>query len=137
MRILALDVGDKRVGVAVNDPMGWHKAQPLKLVLRSDILKELPKMIEEYNIKKIIVGIPKNEDESLSEQGKKIMHFVRKLEKTVSVPLITWDETLTSLEAEKILIEADVSRKKRKKSIDKLAATLILQSYLNHEESHS
>ena len=138
MRILGLDVGDKRVGVAINDPMGWGKAQPLATLERKNLLHELPKIIEEYNIEKIVIGIPHTTGEKLSAQAKKIARFSKEIEKTMKLPIVLWDETLSSVEAEEILISADVSRKKRKKLSDKVAATLILQSYLLscHSEEH-
>ncbi len=78
MRILGLDVGDKRVGVAINDPMGWGKAQPLTVIPTKDFLSELPKIIEEYKIEKIVVGIPHSAGEKMSAQAKKITHFAKK-----------------------------------------------------------
>lgn len=137
MRILGLDIGDKRIGVAINDPLGWNKAQPLKVIERLYFLGELPKIIDEYNIERIVAGIPKGDKGELTPQAKKNMKFVEEIKKKVSVPIILWDETLSTYEAESILIEADVSRKKRKKISDKLAAAIILQSYLNHESNAS
>jgi len=136
-RILGLDIGDKRVGVAINDPLGWNKAQPLKVIERIHFLNELPKIIDEYTIEQIVAGIPKGEKGELTPQAKKTLKFIEEIKKKVSVPIVLWDETLTTYEAESILIEADVSRKKRKEISDKLAAALILQSYLNHESNAS
>jgi len=137
MRILGLDIGDKRVGVAINDPLGWNKAQPLKVIERINFFNELPKIIDEYSIQTIVAGIPKGEKGELTPQARKNLKFVEEIKKKVSVPIVLWDETLTTYEAESILIEADVSRKKRKEISDKLAAALILQSYLNHESNAS
>ncbi len=137
MRILGLDIGDKRIGLAVNDPLGWNKAQPLKVIERIHFLNELPKIIDEYNIETIVAGIPKGDRGELTPQARKIMKFIDEIKKKVSMPIILWDETLSSFEAESILISADVSRKKRKEISDKLAAAIILQSYLNHESNAS
>ena len=98
---------------------------------------DLPKIIDEYTIEQIVAGVPQGEKGELTPQAKKTLKFIEEIKKKVSVPIVLWDETLTTYEAESILIEADVSRKKRKEISDKLAAALILQSYLNHESNAS
>src|SRR3989338_1847674 len=132
MRILGLDIGDKRCGVAINDPMGWGKAQPLMTIETEFFFDELPKVVKEYKIEKIVVGIPQSDGITHSAQAKKIEQFSEKIKQKMKLKMIHWDETLSSKEAEEFLITMGVSRKKRKFLTDKIAATLILQSYLNH-----
>lgn len=131
MRIMGLDVGEKRIGVAVSDLLGYI-AQGISVVKREDI-EELKKIVGDYNIEKIVVGLPKNMDGSIGEQAKKVLAFMENLKKEINLPILTWDERLTTKEAEGVLLRADLSRAKRKKVIDKLAAVLILQSYLDSQ----
>ena len=131
-RLLALDVGEKRIGVAMSDELGWT-AQPLMVIERKNIewdLAILKKTIEAHQIKKIIVGLPMSLSGKMTEQTKKVLRFMEACKKAWSVPMETWDEALTTQQAEDVLIEANVSRKKRKKVVDKLAAVFILRSYL-------
>ena len=130
-RILGLDVGEKRIGVAVSDLLGYI-AQGISVVKRKDI-EELKKIVSDYNIERIIVGLPKNMDGSIGEQAKKALAFIEDLKKEIDLPILTWDERLTTKEAEGVLLKADLSRAKRKKVIDKLAAALILQGYLDSQ----
>lgn len=133
MRILGLDIGDKRIGVAISDPLGWT-AQTLKTLERKGIktdLEEIIRIMNEYNIEKIVVGLPKNMNGSLGPASEKVMKFCDKLKEKTNKEIIFEDERLTTMAAERILIDADVSRKKRKGVIDSVAATFILQSYLD------
>lgn len=135
MRILGLDVGSKTIGVAVSDEMGWT-AQGLKTIqIQEDEQKsgipELEEIIREYGIEKIIVGLPKNMNGTIGPRGEISLQFAKLLKNRFSLPVELWDERLTTMAAERILLTADVSRKKRKKVIDKMAASLILQSYLD------
>ncbi len=132
-RILGLDVGEKRIGVAVSDPLGYT-AQGISTIKREDVV-DLKKIVGDYNIEKIVVGLPKNMDGSVGEQGKKILAFIEDLKKEINLPILTWDERLTTKEAEGVLLRADLSRAKRKKVIDKLAAALILQNYLDSQRT--
>ena len=133
-RIMGLDVGDKTIGIALSDPLGWT-AQGLKTVQRTGIKKDLQKLgeiIKEYDVKKIVVGLPKNMDGTIGPQCQKVLEFNEKLGKRFTdIEIIQWDERLTTVAAERTLIEADVSRKKRKEVIDKIAAVHILQGYLD------
>lgn len=136
MRIMCLDVGQKRVGVAVSDPMGWT-AQGIKTVIRqensnNDIL-EIKRIISEYKVEKIVIGLPKNMNNTIGPQGEKVMEYARIIENKCKIPVIFFDERLSTMAVERTLIEADVSRKKRKNVIDKLAAVYILQSYLDSQ----
>ncbi|MEG6534765.1 Holliday junction resolvase RuvX [Caldifermentibacillus hisashii] len=140
MRILGLDVGSKTIGVAVSDELGWT-AQGLKTIqIQEDEQKsgipELEEIIREYGIEKIIVGLPKNMNGTIGPRGEISLQFAKLLKNRFSLPVELWDERLTTMAAERILLTADVSRKKRKKVIDKMAASLILQSYLDSFGSH-
>ncbi|TLS39297.1 Holliday junction resolvase RuvX [Pseudalkalibacillus caeni] len=138
MRILGLDVGSKTIGVAVSDEMGWT-AQGIETVKRNphhgDVLPErLKEIIKSYELDKIVVGLPKNMDGSIGPSGKICMEFAEQLRESYEVPVMMWDERLTTMAAERMLISADVSRKKRKKVIDKMAAVMILQGYLDSNQ---
>jgi putative Holliday junction resolvase len=140
MRILGLDVGSKTIGVAVSDELGWT-AQGLKTIqIQEDEQKsgipELEEIIQEYGIEKIIVGLPKNMNGTIGPRGEISLQFAKLLKNRFGLPVELWDERLTTMAAERILLTADVSRKKRKKVIDKMAASLILQSYLDSLGSH-
>ncbi len=138
-RILGLDVGQRRIGLAISDGLGLT-AQPLSLLKRNSIsrdLAELKKIIADRDIKKIVVGLPLNMNGSTGKMAIEVLDFVKLLKDNLSPPVITWDERLTSLQAERLLLEADISRKKRKGIIDKLSAQLILQGYLDNKESRN
>lgn len=132
-RIMALDVGDATIGVAVSDLMKIT-AQGVKTIKRQGInkdLEEIEKIIKEKDVEKIIIGFPKNMNGTVGPQGEKVIKFCEKLKKKVNISIELWDERLTTVAAQRSLLEADVSRQKRKKVIDMIAATFILQSYLD------
>lgn len=132
-RFMGLDVGDKTIGVAISDPF-FITAQGHSTIIRTGIKKDIQKLkdiIEENEITKIIVGLPKNMNNSIGPQGEKVLNFVNRLKKELDNEIILQDERLTTISAERILIEGNVSRKNRKKVIDKVASTYILQSYLD------
>jgi len=133
MRIMGLDVGDKRIGIALSDLMGWT-AQGLKTLERrntKDDLKELEKIANENQVHKIVVGLPINMNGTLGPQSEKVQKFAEALKNRTNLEMIYWDERLSTVAAERSLIQADVRRKKRKTVIDKVAATYILQNYLD------
>lgn len=133
MRILGLDVGDKTIGVAISDELGWT-AQGLEVIRRrklEDDLLRLVEIIDAYNVDEIVVGLPKNMNGTIGSRAKITVEFSETLRTKVTVPIKLWDERLTTASAERTLIEADVSRKKRKQVVDKMAAMLILQGYLD------
>lgn len=135
MRTLALDVGTKTIGVAVSDEHGIT-ANGITTIRRKNIksdLNLLGKFVDQYNPSELLVGIPYNIDRSVSNRGKEILRFALSLKKRFSIPVKFWDESFSTTEAERALIEADMSRKKRKKVIDKMAAVLILQGYLENK----
>ncbi len=132
MRVLALDFGEKRIGVAVSDPLGII-AQGVTVITRKDPetdLKEIEKIVGEYKAESVVVGMPINMDGTKGKSAEKVNEFVETLKSRLSIPVHTYDERLSTKESEKFLISADVSRKKRKSVIDKMAAQLILESYL-------
>lgn len=133
MRILGLDYGSKRIGVAVCDELEIT-AQGQATINRKNQkhdLEEIAKVIRTYAVEKIVIGYPIKLDGSEGIQCEKISKFAKLLEAKLCLPVIKWDETLTTKEAEDILIQAHVRREKRKRVVDKIAATLILQGYLD------
>lgn len=136
MRILGLDFGEKTVGIAMSDPFGWT-AQGLEVIKREDennlkkTIFRIEEIIKEYGVETIVLGYPKNMNNSLGERAEKTQNFKKKLENKTKLPVILWDERLSTVGAERSLLEADISRKKRKKVIDKMAAVFILQGYLD------
>jgi putative Holliday junction resolvase len=136
MRILGLDYGSKRIGVAVSDELEII-ARGLTTIIRKNQkndLDEIAKVISTYSVEKIIIGYPIKLDGSEGIQCEKISRFAKLLEAKLRLPVIKWDETLTTKEAEDILIQAHVRREKRGRVIDELAATLILQGYLDNRK---
>ena len=133
MRILGLDVGDRTIGVAVSDPLGFT-AQGITTIQRDSLehdLGQLRLICTDYDIENIVVGLPKNMNGSVGPQGEKALEFIETLRETLGIPVETWDERLSTVSAQKVLIEGNVRRKKRKSIIDKMAAVVILQNYLD------
>jgi putative Holliday junction resolvase len=132
-RVLGLDVGDRRIGVALSDPLGWT-ASPLPPLERLSWKKDLARvraLLEEHRVAAVVVGLPIRMDGTRGEQAEKTLEFVRRLQVTTRVPVLTRDERLTTREAERRMVEADVRRKRRREVIDGIAACLILQGYLD------
>jgi putative Holliday junction resolvase len=133
MKVLGLDIGEKRIGIAISDELGYT-AQGMRVLNRSgleDDLEVLQELIQETGATEVVVGLPKNMDGSLGESAEKVLFFAKKIEESIAVPVILWDERWTTAEATRLLVEADLSRAKRRKVVDKLAAVLILQGYLD------
>ncbi len=129
---MGLDIGTRTIGVAISDELGIT-AQGLKTLRRKSMeedLKEIATIIRQFEIDKIVVGLPKKMDGSLGTQAEIVFQWIEVLKDKIHVPVVTWDERLSTVGASKVLLEADLSRKKRKKVIDKVAAVLILQGYL-------
>ncbi|WP_018924126.1 Holliday junction resolvase RuvX [Salsuginibacillus kocurii] len=136
-RVLGIDVGDRRIGVAVSDWLGLT-AQGIETVHIKDQdsskgINRIQEIAREYEATEIVVGLPKNMDGTIGDRGKKCEEFGSALEETLHLPVSMWDERLSSRAAERTLLEADMSRKKRKNVIDKMAAVMILQGYLDHQ----
>ena len=136
MRVLGLDIGDRYIGVALSDPLRLV-AQGLPTVKRSDDSKDiavLMDIISTREVELIVAGFPKNMDGSLGTQSEKVMAFADKLSEIAGIPVKYWDERLTTVAANKLMLEWDYSRKKRKDKVDQMAAILILQGYLDNEK---
>ncbi|RRD95738.1 Holliday junction resolvase RuvX [Clostridiales bacterium COT073_COT-073] len=136
MRVMACDYGSKTIGIAVSDPFGWT-AQGIEIIRRKEekdltsSFERIKELIAEYAVEKVVVGLPKNMNNTEGERVEKTLEFVEKLKQVTSLPIITWDERLSTAGAERVLLEADLSRAKRKKVIDKMAAAYFLQGYLD------
>lgn len=132
-RLMGLDYGDKTIGVAVSDEFGWT-AQGIEVIRRrkpDDDMARLRQLAVDYNVSGFVVGLPKNMNNTIGPRGELCIAFSRTLEEAFQLPVHLWDERLTTVSAQRTLIEADVSRKKRKQVIDKMAAALILQNYMD------
>ena len=136
MRVLGLDYGSKTVGVAVSDPLGLT-AQRLETIWRKQenklrkTLAQVEELVKEYEVERIVLGYPKNMNNTIGERAEKALEFKEMLERRIGIPVIMWDERLTTVEADRTLIEAGVRRENRKQYLDGLAAVFILQGYLD------
>jgi len=133
MRILALDHGTKRIGVAVSDetktiaqPLEYIPAEPF-----ADFLARLKILLVEKEVDLVLIGLPRNMDGSYGPAAQKVQAFVAVLRTAITVPIKTWDERLTSAQANRVLIQGGVRRNQRKEKVDKMAAAILLQSYLD------
>ena len=136
MRILGLDYGSKTVGAAISDPLGitaqgvetiWRKQEnPLR-----QTLARIEELVSEYHVEKIVLGYPKNMNNTIGERAQKSLEFKEMLERRTGLEVIMWDERLTTVEANRTLMEASVRRENRKQYLDQLAAVFILQGYLD------
>lgn len=133
MKILGLDIGSKRIGVAVSDALGII-ANGLETIQReneNNVIECIKGIVLKEGVNEIVVGLPLNMDGSEGPKAKEAISFSDKLKTTLGISIKLWDERLTTLEAERVMIAANTSRSKRKKKVDKLAAQLILQGYLD------
>ena len=136
MRILGLDYGSKTVGVAVSDPLGLT-AQRVETIWRKQenklrqTLARIEEIAEEYQVERIVLGYPKNMNNTIGERAEKSLEFKEMLERRTGLPVVMWDERLTTVEANRTLMEAKVRRENRKQYLDELAAIFILQGYLD------
>lgn len=135
MRKMGLDVGTRTVGVAISDALGWT-AQGIETIKIHEENEEfgmerLGELIREYIVTEVVIGYPKNMNNSIGPRAEASERFAQLVNKTFDLPVVLWDERLTTMAADRMLIDADVSRKKRKQVIDKMAAVMILQGYLD------
>lgn len=136
MRIMSLDFGSKTVGVAISDPL-LITAQGIEIIERKEenklrkTLARIEALILEYEVEEIVLGLPKNMNDSIGERAKLTMEFKDKLERRTGMPVALWDERLTTVAANKAMMEAGIRREHRKEHVDKIAACLILQGYLD------
>ena len=133
MRILAIDHGTKRMGIAISDELKMM-AHPVEFILAepfSYFLTRLKELLRDKEVEMILVGMPRNMNGSYGPAALKVQDFVAALKGAVTVPIETWDERLTSAQANRFLIEGNVRREQRKEKVDKMAAAILLQSYLD------
>ena len=132
MRYLGLDLGTKTLGVAISDRLGMisNPYKTIKYNSQDELISEIIKIILEEDIKEIALGLPKNMNNSIGEAGNRSIAFKELLERNVNIPITLVDERLSTVEAEKYLLDADTSRKKRKEVIDAVAASVILNTYI-------
>lgn len=133
MRIMALDVGSRTIGIACSDAL-LMTAQGIETIRRTSLendFNRLRELISEYEVHELVVGMPKNMNGTKGDRAEKTEEFVEKMKAAIDLPVTFWDERLSTVMAERQLIAADVSRKKRKGVIDKMAAVVILQGYLD------
>ena len=136
MRVLGLDYGSKTVGVAISDPLGLT-AQGVETIWRKQenrlrqTLARIEELVSEYHVEKIVLGYPKNMNNTIGERAQKSLEFKEMLERRTGLEVIMWDERLTTVEANRTLMEASVRRENRKQYLDQLAAVFILQGYLD------
>jgi putative Holliday junction resolvase len=142
MRIIGLDYGTKTVGVALSDPLGIT-AQPLETITRKEenklrqTLARIESIIDEYEVSEIVIGLPKNMNNSMGERAESCQDFAEKLERRTGLPVTMWDERLSTVSANKTLMESGVRRENRKAVIDQIAAVFILQGYLDLKANQS
>jgi putative Holliday junction resolvase len=136
VRILGLDIGSKRIGVALSD-MLRITAQALETIESKDTqadIRKIRELVDANQVDEIVVGVPYNMNGSEGPQAEKVKVFIQELAERIDVPVREWDERLSTVAAERVLLEADMSRAKRRKVIDKVAAAIILQGYLDHRQ---
>lgn len=133
MRILGLDVGSKTIGVAVSDPLGWtaQGITTIRRVKKEQDIEEIHKICKEYGVERIVIGLPKNMNNTIGEAGERVLALAELIKEKTNLHIEMWDERLTTVAAHRAMLEADLSRSKRKKIVDKIAAIYILQGYLD------
>ena len=136
MRIMGLDYGSKTIGVAISDPLGLT-AQGIEIIRREDenklrkSLRRIEEVVSEYQVEEIVLGFPKNMNNTIGERAQKSLELKEMLERRCGLPVIMWDERLTTVEANRTLMESGVRRENRSKYVDMIAAVFILQGYLD------
>ena len=133
MQILGLDVGSKTIGVAISDPLGWT-AQGIDTIRRKNKEQDIElvhKICKDYGVETIVIGLPKNMNGTFGESGERVLALAELIKEKTNLPIEMWDERLTTVAAHRAKLEADLSRGKRKKIVDNVAATYILQGYLD------
>ena len=139
MRIMGLDFGSKTVGVAVSDPL-YITAQGVEIIRREQenklrkTLARIEELVKEYEVEEIVLGLPKNMNNSIGERAEKTLEFKAMLERRTGLNVVMWDERRTTVAADKTMMEVGVRRENRKKYVDQIAATFILQGYLDSRD---
>lgn len=140
-RIIGLDFGSKTTGVAVSDPFGWT-AQGVEIIRRKEenklrkTLARIEELVKEYGAARIVLGLPKNMNNSLGDRAEKSLAFKEMLERRTGLPVVMWDERLTTVAADRTMMEAGIRREHRKEYVDEIAAVFILQNYLDYLSCH-
>ncbi|HAX73797.1 MAG TPA: Holliday junction resolvase RuvX [Firmicutes bacterium] len=138
MKKLGLDLGTRTLGIAISDALGMmaHGVETFRFEEGhyKKPIQHVQELVKTHRISTIVLGLPKNMNGSIGERGIATQEFGKKLEEATNTPVVYWDERLTTMQVERVLIQADVSRSKRKKVVDKMAATVILQSYLDSSQ---
>jgi putative Holliday junction resolvase len=136
-RVLGIDYGDVRIGIAVSDAMGWtaQGVETIKRQSEDQDLARIGELIREYDVETVVLGFPKNMNGTIGPRGELSQQFAETLKAKFGLPVVLWDERLSTMAAERMLISADVSRKKRKQVVDKMAASIILQNYLDSKSN--
>ena len=140
-RIIGLDFGSKTTGVAVSDPFGWT-AQGVEIIRRKEenklrkTLARIEELVKEYGATRIVLGLPKNMINSLGDRAEKSLAFKEMLERRTGLPVVMWDERLTTVAADRTMIEAGIRREHRREYVDEIAAVFILQNYLDYLSCH-
>ena len=141
MRIMGLDYGSKTVGVAVSDPLGFT-AQGIEIVRRKSenklrqTLARIEEIAKEYSVEKIVLGFPKHMNNDIGERAEKSLEIKEMLERRTDLPVVMWDERLTTVEADRTMVETGIRRENRKEYVDMIAAVFILQGYLDYLSNH-
>ena len=137
MRVLGLDIGERRIGVALSDPEGIIAIALTVIERKSEdaALKQLVDLTHEHEVQRIVIGLPRSLDGSLGKQAQAVEAFAESVAGCSGLPVVTWDERLSTVAAERMMVEAGVKREKRKKRLDSVAAAIILQGYLDRERS--
>lgn len=136
MRIMGLDYGSKTIGVAVSDPLGLT-AQGVEIIRREEdnklrkSLRRIEELVKQYEVEELVLGFPKNMNNTIGERAEKSLQLKETLEKRLGLPVVMWDERLTTVEANRTLMETGVRRENRGKYVDMIAAVFILQGYLD------
>ena len=140
-RIIGLDFGSKTTGVAVSDPFGWT-AQGVEIIRRKEenklrkTLARIEELVKEYGAVRIVLGLPKNMNNSLGDRAEKSLAFKEMLERRTGLPVVMWDERLTTVAADRTMMEAGIRREHRREYVDEIAAVFILQNYLDYLSCH-
>ena len=140
-RIIGLDFGSKTTGVAVSDPFGWT-AQGVEIIRRKEenklrkTLARIEELVKEYGASRIVLGLPKNMNNSLGDRAEKSLAFKEMLERRTGLPVVMWDERLTTVAADRTMMEAGIRSEHRREYVDEIAAVFILQNYLDYLSCH-
>jgi len=134
MRIMGIDYGDSRIGIAMSDPLGWM-AQGIETIEWHDNMKKpvvrIQQLVKEYGVEKVVVGFPRNMNGTVGPRGEKTLEFVKVLTGYIDIDIMKWDERLSTVAANRIMHEVGMKTSKKKKVVDQIAAVFILQGYLN------